>query len=71
MIQADSTFQGDLIDPATGARLVIRIPAWFRAADRASFAAAPLDVTTPLDSTPMSTRGIWTADAGYLPPGSF
>jgi hypothetical protein len=70
VIVTRSVVQGDLIDPATGERLVLRIPAWFRAAERASSATAP-PVVAPLDVPPApATRGVWT-DGGYLPPGSF
>ena len=69
MIQADSSFQGDLFDPATGQRLVVRIPAWFRAASVVTVEPVLAPVATPLDVAPAPT-GVWT-DIGYLAPGSF
>jgi hypothetical protein len=68
MIFANDTFQGDLIDPATGQRLVVRIPAWFGAASVVT--VEPVATPAPLDDPPIAQTGVWT-DTGYLPPGSF
>lgn len=70
MLYADQTFAGDLIDPNTGVRLVVRIPSWFGAAALASATepiAVPLDVLPP--PAPVK-RGIWTPN-GYLAPDSY
>jgi aminoglycoside phosphotransferase (APT) family kinase protein len=69
MIRTRDLVQGDLIDPITGERLVLRIPPWFGAAALASSTevAAPLDIAP--DPVP-APRGVWT-EAGYLAPGTF
>jgi hypothetical protein len=69
VIRADSSFQGDLFDPATGQRLVVRIPPWYGAAALVSSTEIIAPVATPLDVAPAPT-GVWT-DIGYLAPGSF
>ena len=69
MLLARDTFQGDLVDPATGQRLVVRIPTWYGASRFITVESVPAPVATPLDVAPAPT-GVWT-DIGYLPPGAF
>lgn len=73
-LPAGTAFQGDLIDPMTGARLVRILPAWFGASAACPQAVPPTEVSGQVGEDPLAdlppplgpATWRWTPD-GYLP----